>query len=358
MNKLRTLCTVVLSAGMAMMAYAGSKTEPVDYVSTLVGTASSYEISTGNTYPAIAMPWGMNFWVPQTGKNGDGWTYTYSANKIRGFKQTHQPSPWINDYGMFSLMPVTGRAIFDEEQRASWFSHKAEKALPYYYRAYLADYDVVTEIAPTERAASFRFTFPETDSAFVVVDAYHNGSYVKILPQERKIVGYTTFNHGGVPEGFRNYFVITFDKDFTYTATVDKGVISRGIAETANDHAGAIIGFKTRKGEVVNARVASSFISAEQAEVNLGEIGNRSFDDVCKAGRQRWNEVLGRVEVKDQSLDHLRTFYSCLYRSVLFPRAFWEVVDGQPMHYSPYNGKVEKGYMYTDTGFWDTFRSI
>lgn len=200
MNKLRTLCTVVLSAGMAMMAYAGSKTEPVDYVSTLVGTASSYEISTGNTYPAIAMPWGMNFWVPQTGKNGDGWTYTYSANKIRGFKQTHQPSPWINDYGMFSLMPVTGRAIFDEEQRASWFSHKAEKALPYYYRAYLADYDVVTEITPTERAASFRFTFPETDSAFVVVDAYHNGSYVKILPQERKIVGYTTFNHGGVPE--------------------------------------------------------------------------------------------------------------------------------------------------------------
>lgn len=358
MNKLRTLCTVLLSAGMAMMAHAGSKTEPVDYVSTLVGTASSYEISTGNTYPAIAMPWGMNFWVPQTGKNGDGWTYTYSANKIRGFKQTHQPSPWINDYGMFSLMPVTGRAIFDEEQRASWFSHKAEKALPYYYRAYLADYDVVTEIAPTERAASFRFTFPETDSAFVVVDAYHNGSYVKILPQERKIVGYTTFNHGGVPEGFRNYFVITFDKDFTYTATVDKGVISRGIAETANDHAGAIIGFKTRKGEVVNARVASSFISAEQAEVNLGEIGNRSFDDVCKAGRQRWNEVLGRVEVKDQSLDHLRTFYSCLYRSVLFPRAFWEVVDGQPMHYSPYNGKVEKGYMYTDTGFWDTFRSL
>ena len=228
-------------------------------------------------------------------------------------------------------MPVTGRAIFDEEQRASWFSHKAEKALPYYYRAYLADYDVVTEIAPTERAASFRFTFPETDSAFVVVDAYHNGSYVKILPQERKIVGYTTCNHGGVPEGFRNYFVITFDKDFTYTATVDKGVISRGIAETANDHAGAIIGFKTRKGEVVNARVASSFISAEQAEVNLGEIGNRSFDDVCKAGRQRWNEVLGRVEVKDQSLDHLRTFYSCLYRSVLFPRAFWEVVR-RPAH--------------------------
>lgn len=345
-------------AGISATAHAYDTTNPVDYVSTLVGTQSTYEISTGNTYPAIAMPWGMNFWTPQTGKNGDGWTYTYTATKIRGFKQTHQPSPWINDYGVFSLMPVTGHAIFDEEKRASWFSHKAEKALPYYYRAYLADYDVVTEIAPTERAASFRFTFPQTDSAFVVVDAYHKGSYVKVIPSENKIIGYSTYNCGGVPEGFRNYFVIVFDKPFTYTATVDNGAINRDINETANEHAGAIIGFKTRKGEVVNARVASSFISAAQAEVNLGETAGKSFDEVQCAGRQRWNDILGRVEISDNNLDHLRTFYSCLYRSVLFPRMLWENVNGQPMHYSPYNGKVEKGYMYTDTGFWDTFRSL
>ena len=78
---------------------------PVDYVSTLVGTQSKFELSTGNTYPATAMPWGMNFWTPQTGKMGDGWAYTYNADKIRGFKQTHQPSPWMNDYGQFSIMP-------------------------------------------------------------------------------------------------------------------------------------------------------------------------------------------------------------------------------------------------------------
>ncbi|MDD7605568.1 MAG: GH92 family glycosyl hydrolase, partial [Prevotellaceae bacterium] len=357
MNRLKTLCATLFALAVSAVATA-HVTGPVDYVSTLVGTESKYSLSTGNTYPAIALPWGMNFWVPQTGKNGDGWTYTYAADKIRGFKQTHQPSPWINDYGVFSIFPETGRPVWDENKRASWFSHKAETATPYYYRAYLADYDVVTEIAPTERAAAFRFTFPETDSAFVVVDAYHHGSYVKVIPGERKIIGYTTFNHGGVPSNFRNYFVIVFDKPFTYTATVNKDAISRGVLETANDHAGAIIGFATRRGEVVNARVASSFISAEQAEVNLREVGDRSLEQVRDAGRQRWNEVLGRIEVRDNNLDHLRTFYSCLYRSVLFPRAFYEMVDGKPMHYSPYNGSVLPGYMYTDTGFWDTFRCL
>ena len=120
-----------------------------------------FELSTGNTYPAIARPWGMNFWTPQTGKMGDGWQYVYTANKIRGFKQTHQPSPWINDYGQFSIMPVVGKPEFDEEKRASWFSHKGEVALPHYYKVYLAEHDVVTEFTPTDRAVLFRFTFPE-----------------------------------------------------------------------------------------------------------------------------------------------------------------------------------------------------
>ena len=145
------------------IAALAANAEPVDYVNPLVGTQSSFQLSTGNTYPAIAMPWGMNFWVPQTGKNGDGWQYTYNASKIRGFKQTHQPSPWINDYGQFSLMPTVGEPVWDENERASWFSHKAETATPYYYKVYLADYDVTAEVAPTERAAILRFTFPETD---------------------------------------------------------------------------------------------------------------------------------------------------------------------------------------------------
>ena len=331
----------------------------VQYVNPLMGTSSSFELSAGNTYPAIARPWGMNFWTPQTGRMGDGWQYVYTAHKIRGFKQTHQPSPWINDYGQFSLMPMTGRPEFDEDKRASWFSHKGEVAQPHYYKVYLADYDILTEFTPTERAALFRFTFPESERSYVVVDAFDRGSYIRIEPEHNRIVGYSTRNSGGVLANFKNYFVVEFDKPFTYRASVADSVLTEGRLEQQAGHAGAIIGFRTRKGEVVHARVASSFISWEQAERNLQELGRQSFDELVAKGREAWNKVLGRIEVDGGTLDQLRTFYSCLYRSLLFPRAFYECdAEGQAVHYSPYNGQVLPGYLYTDTGFWDTFRCL
>ena len=330
-----------------------------DYVNPLMGTQSTFELSTGNTYPAIARPWGMNFWTPQTGKMGDGWQYTYTANKIRGFKQTHQPSPWINDYGQFSIMPVVGRPEFDENKRASWFAHKGETAKPYYYKVYLAEHDVVTELTPTERAAMFRFTFPENEHSYVVVDAFDKASSVKIDVANRRITGYSTRNSGGVPDNFRNYFVIEFDKAFTYKAVVDNKTLIAESTETTSAHAGAIIGFATKKGETVHARVASSFISEEQALQNLKELGDDTFDTLVEKGKDAWNDVLGRVEVEGGNLDQYRTFYSCLYRSLLFPRKLYEVdASGAIVHYSPFNGKVLPGYMYTDTGFWDTFRCL
>ncbi len=358
-HNLISLALIALtSAGTAMAA------DPVDYVNTLTGTQSKYELSTGNTLPIVTMPWGMNGWTPQTGKNGDGWVYTYDSDKIIGFKQTHRPSPWINDYGQFSLMPVTGKPVFLESERASWFSHKAEKATPYSYKVYLADHDVTTEFTTTERAAAFRFTFPEAELSTVVIDAFNDGSSVTVDAANRRITGYTTKNSGGVPDNFKNYFVIEFDTPFSYSATVLDSVITATTAATATgNHAGAIIGFPTSKGQKVNARVASSFISPEQALLNLKELGDGSYDRIEAEGRARWNDVLGRIEVAPDSydfqLDRLRTFYSNLYHALLFPHAFYEIdAAGKVMHYSPYNGEVLPGYMFTDTGFWDTFRAL
>ena len=341
------LCTWILSGQ-----------EPVDYVNPLVGTDSKPSMSNGNTYPAIAMPWGMNFWTPQTGKMGDGWAYTYAADKLRGFKQTHQPSPWMNDYGQFAIMPLTGKLRFTEDDRASWYSHKSEIVKPHYYSVYLADHDITTEITPTERAAMFRFTFPENENSHVVLDALDKGSYVKIIPSERKIIGYTTKNSGGVPENFKNYFVMVFDKDFESTKTFSGEQLLEGM-EIETDHAGAIVSFKTKRGEVVIAKVASSFIGYDQAELNLKELGTDDFDTIKQNGRKAWNKELGRIKVEGGSVDQFRTFYSCLYRSLLFPRKFFEYdANGNVVHYSPYNGQVLPGYMFTDTGFWDTFRAL
>ena len=341
-------------------ASAWANTEPVDMVNPLTGTLSKFELSTGNNYPVIALPWGMNFWTPQTGKNGDGWQYTYTADKIRGFKQTHQPSPWMNDYGMFSLMPITGEVTFDEEKRASWFSHKAEIAMPYYYRVYLADYDITTEIAPTERAAMFRFTFPQEEMSYVVLDAYDRGSYVQIQPEKNRIVGYTTRNSGGVTKDFKNWFIIDFgSRSFDYTSVTDSKEIFTDRKELKDNHTGAIVGFRTGHRDVITARVASSFISLEQAERNLNELGKKSFDEIASDGRKIWNDVLGRIQVEGGSEEQMRTFYSCLWRSLHFPRRFYEIDDkGNPIHYSPYNGQILPGYLFADTGVWDTFRCL
>lgn len=337
--------TAMAATIMALPAFGDYAHDPADLVNPLVGTQSTFELSTGNTYPAIAMPWGMNFWTPQTGENGSGWQYVYTDNKIRGIKQTHQPSPWINDYGAFSLMPETGTPVLSNKERGSWFSHKSEEARPYYYKVYLADYDITAEVAPTERAAIMRFIYPQTDQAIMVIDAFDSAGNVTADPDKGRITGKACNNHGGVTDNFANYFVIDFDRPFTLAVS--------------EDSIAAIRFTPTERGEVVTARVASSFISPEQAILNLQELGDKSFDQIRNEGRDKWNRVLRRIEVDSDDKDQLRTFYSALYRSLLFPRMFYEMdAQGQPMHYSPYNGEVLPGYLYTDTGLWDTFRAL
>ncbi|TRX36579.1 glycoside hydrolase family 92 protein [Flavobacterium sp. ZT3R18] len=346
---------------LCVQVKAQTKTfDPVDYVIPLMGTQSAPNLSNGNTYPAICRPWGMNFWTPQTGKMGDGWCYTYTAEKIRGFKQTHQPSPWINDYGQFSIMPVTGKLAFVEEDRASWFSHKSEIVTPYYYSVYLADYDVTTAITATERAAHFQFTFPQNDQSSIVIDAFDKGSYIKIIPSENKVMGYTTRNSGGVAPNFKNYFVLIFDKPFASNYTWSGSVLDKAKLEMKADHAGAVVGFKTSRGEIINVKVASSFISMEQAELNLQrELGTATFEQTVSESKKEWNNVLGKVTIEGGTDEQLKTFYSCLYRTACFPQKLYEIdSNGKIIHYSPFTGKILPGYMFGGTGFWDTFRAL
>jgi len=355
---LATVAIVII--GVLVNSKSGkSEKNPADLVNPLMGTDSEYKLSNGNTYPAIALPWGMNFWTPQTRAMGNGWCYAYDDNKIMGIKQTHQPSPWINDYAAFSLMPLTGKIKIKETERASWFSHKAEVVKPYYYSVYLADYDVSAEITPTERAAIFRFTFPQSDSSFILLDGFNKGSMVKIIPSERKIIGYCRNNSGGVPANFHNYFVAIFDKDFISTRTWHGDTLTMN-NEAESAHVGAVLGFKTKRGEKINVRIASSFISQEQALLNLTrETDGKDFETVKKEGKASWNKQLNRIEVEGGTMDQQRTFYSCLYRMILFPRQFFEInAKNEIVHYSPYNGEVLPGYMFTDNGFWDTFRAL
>lgn len=364
-NGLREVLTIVLAGALivptpAALAQEASPEALVDLVNPLMGTDSSYELSYGNTYPAVAVPWGMNFWSPVTGKMGNGWGYMYDANKISGIKQTHQPSPWMNDYAAFEMMAVTGPVRIKQEERASWYSHKAEESRPYKYKVYLADHDVTAEVVPTHRAAQFRFTFPRSDDAHIVLDAYNEGSMVTVDAKNRRITGYARNNSGGVPANFHNYFVLQFDRDFTVSRTWDENMQLSAAAKSEGAHVGAVVSFKTKKGDAVGVKVASSFISPEQALRNLeSEVGKDSFAQTETKAKAEWEKELSRIRVTDPDIDNRRTFYSALYRMLLFPRPLHEITAaGKTVHYSPYDGKVHDGYLYTDNGFWDTWRAV
>lgn len=331
----------------------------VSLANSLQGTDSTGGFSHGNTFPAIALPFPMNVWAPYTQPARDSFYYQYREHKIRGIRQTHQPSPWIGDYANFSLMPVSGKLAVKEDDRASEFRHETEIARPSYYRVRLDTWKALAEVTPTERAASFRFTFEDAGDAYVVLDAFNNNSVVEILPAQNKIIGVCRNNNGGVPNNFSNYFVIVFDRPFTAHGTWTPDAVHEGGTKLAGQHVGAYLKFDTSKGKSVSCKVASSYISAEQAQRNLDrEIGNADFDAVLARADAKWNETFNRIRVEGGSEEQQRTFYSAFYRSVIFPHRFYEFDEqGKPVYFSPYDGKVHPGYLYTDTGFWDTFRA-
>lgn len=352
--------SVIFFLSLLLVHYAvqAQMKDLVRYVNTLQGTDSKYELSYGNTYATTAMPFGMHTWAAQTGKNGEGWKYQYSENTIRGFQQAHQCSPWVSDYGVYSLFPETGELIVNENDRASRFSHAKETAKPNYYQVKF-DNGINTEIAPTERGAHLRFSFPAKKSSFIVLDGYTKNSSVTIIPGERKIIGYVN-NQRFAPAGFKAYFVIVFDTPFEKFGTWEnrKNTIRANNLQDEGEGKGAYIEFK--KGATVQVKCASSYISIEQAEITLNrELGKfTKLEETKAAGAAVWNKLFNRVLVEGGTEEQKATFYSCLFRANLFSRQFFEYdKNNQPVYYSPYDDKIHEGYMYTDNGFWDTFRS-
>jgi predicted alpha-1,2-mannosidase len=345
--KTHYLVLVLWLAGISWPSHSQVR-NPVAYVNTLQGTDSHFGLSYGNTYPTVALPFGQHFWSAQTGRNGDGWKYQYAATTIRGFQQVHQCSPWVGDYAVFSLMPVAGDLRVDENARAATFSHANETALPHDYRVKF-DNGISVELSPTERAAHFRFTFPKNQAAFIVFDGYTKNSAIAIDPVKRQITGYVD-NGNFVPGNLKAYFVVQFNQAFETSGVWQK--------EKDGKTAGAYIGFK--KGAKVEAKVSSSYISPEQAQIALDrELGRfKRIEDTRAYGQKTWNDLLSRVSVEGGTEEQQRTFYSCLFRANLFSRKFYEIdKNGNPYYFSPYDGKIHEGYMFTDNGFWDTFRS-
>jgi len=350
------LMTTLVAAGLTLSCAAQS--DLVKYANTLQGTNSDFGRSRGNTYPTTALPFAMHAWSAQTGKNGDGWKYQYTAKTIRGFEQVHQCSPWTGDYAVFSLMPVTGALKVGGNERASAFSHDHETARPDYYSVSF-DNHIRAEMTPVERGCHMRFSFPKGADSWLVLDGYDKMSSVQISPDRRTITGWVN-NGRFIPKGFRNYFIMEFDQPFVAYGVWENVGNTLSADKTADEGKGVGAYVQFKKGAKVQVKIASSYISPDQAALTLDqELGSfKSFDDTRRAAWKIWNDLFNRVLVEGGTEAQRATFYSCLFRANLFSHQFFEYnKEGKPYYYSPYDGQVHDGYMYTDNGFWDTFRS-
>jgi predicted alpha-1,2-mannosidase len=339
---------------MGVCVWGAERGSLADLPDPLVGTDSKYELSRGNTYPAVFLPFAMSNWTAQTSEGG--WPYQYAKDEIRGFRSTHRPSAWMNDYGPLALMPVLGELKVLPAERAAKFRHQDEDARAWRYQVSFAN-GMKGEMTATVHGGVLRFHFPAGQNAWIVLDAQPGGSLVEIDAKAGLIRGWNAESSRGTAANFKVYFVAQFDHPLRSPGTWEGTGTRSEQARAEGKHVGAYAGFDA--GATVTVRVGTSLISLEQAERNLRrESPKADFDATAAAAKRDWDKALGQVQLGGGTEAERRTFYTALYHSLQFPRMLSEEDEtGRQVHFSPYDGKVHGGPMFADTGFWDTFRA-
>ena len=351
-DKLLTLLLLLgLSFQLPVRAIDSSEqADLLDYINILQGTDSSPQLSHGNTLPLVGMPWGMVDWSIE---NDTGSWFFHPNGRIDGFRATHQPSPWISDYGQFVLLPQTGDLRMDTQARMTDYDTNSAILRPDYEKLDLQNGQITAELTGSERCGVFRVTYHQGQSGRLIVNA---AGAAGINISGRTIRGLSRANNGGVAGDFANYFVIQLDRDLDLSNTFVGNPTAHNVS-AKGDSLAADVEFKTSPGEPVEFRVGASLISWAQAEQNLRSETDGGFEAVRARIRKTWNFNLSRLEI-EASEDQKSTFYSCLYRAQMFPHRLYKLdATGKPLHYSPYDGLTHAGVLYGDIGIWDAFRT-
>ncbi len=357
-----------------------ARKEPVDFVNPLVGTRGGFEY--GKTLPLVAVPFGMTHWTPATRESTLGvhpYKYLYNS-RINGFIGTHKPAVWMGDYGQVALMPGIGAVRCTREERGLYFAHSDECSTPYSYSVKMRPgwgKAIGAEMTATERCGYLRFTFPAGKAPYIVVEASRevlphgvagDGSaktdhvfpgYAGIDMAAGEITGYNTDRDSDTISpplpNFKGYFVIKFSRPIRKAGTWENEEIYPDRKEQTGDVAGAYAVFDGAGGEIIEAKIGTSFISLEQARENLArEIPGWDFARVKEDARSLWRKKLGAISIEGASEEQKEVFYTAMYRCLLFPRIFSEY----GRYYSAFDDRVHNGISYNDYSLWDTFRAL
>ncbi|MBO5230671.1 MAG: GH92 family glycosyl hydrolase [Clostridia bacterium] len=331
-----------------------------NYVNTKQGSKSVHRYSNGNTLPLVQLPFGMAAFAPQTVENNVRWYYHPDSRSLEGIRLTHQPSPWIADYGAMIFMPqnkLMGGA--DGEERWSGFRPEDAVLSPYYLKIRLLRSRCDFELAPTERGAAVKVTFDEDGGNYLSVLPVKGNCSYRFNEKTNTLYASTDMHMSGEAVKFKNYIVVKFpdgsvDADKTLVSSGEK---FRSGTKCRGKKAGIHIALKNKETEI---KIATSYISFEQAMLNLEtELSGKTFNQIKNEAENIWEGYLSRIKIETKDKKLFKTFYSCMYRAFLYPHKCYEYdKNGNPVHYCPHDGSIRNGVRYTDNGFWDTYRTV
>jgi len=330
------------------------------YIDTRQGSNNKHSYSNGNTLPYTAVPFGMNHFAVQTNDEGS-WFFNPLDRVFQGFRLTHQPSPWMGDFSHFLMTPIA-----DDKIRGSLFtcqsSYRPEEAVfkPNYVKVKQQRYNITSELVPTCYGATMRIKYNSRHQAGLVLNV-KNISEWHIDAVNRKLTGYVSNFSGCHDDQFRMYVAMSFNKelDLSTSGYYDEEGKFFSEASVSGEDRHFVIRFKDCETDAIQVKLATSFISGEQAMLNLERELDLSIDELKEQGAQAWNHYLSKIQVSHSNEEYLRTFYTCLYRMFLFPQKFYELdANMEPIHYDTTARAVKKGVLYTNNGFWDTYKTV
>ncbi len=334
----------------------------VDLVNVQQGTNSVPTFSAGNILPVTGVPFGMISFATET--RSDASLFFNPNDKVTtGIRLTHTPSPWVNDYGNLVMMAESGDRIYFNAARRSGFRMDKTVMTPYELSVGFMQYRSRLTVVPTERGAACCAQY-DMEGVTHRLSIVHTEKEVmmKLDPAARKLVGYTRANTGCAPENFAEYFVFEFDTDFDMEKTVMSDPRKNEFDLTKENTAEGLclsLAFAGTEPKKVGYKMAISYISIEQAQINLDRELSKSMDELRADAINVWEEHLSKLELESDCEEQMKTFYTCLYRMFLFPHVFHEFdAEGKKKHYSPADGIVRDGAMYSDNGFWDTYKTV
>ncbi|HGF7579453.1 GH92 family glycosyl hydrolase [Enterococcus faecium] len=317
----------------------------IGQIDTRHATANQPNFSNGNCQPYTGVPFGMNYFAPQTTDQNGSWWFHPDDRVFQGYRLTHQPSPWMGDFSHMLFTPINGK-LQENTLFHAQSSYRPEESIfcPTHLSICQLRYGICSTLIPSMYGGILSIDYSKNDSGLLLS---FPGRHQLFIIDPYTVEGKITHFAGSEDPDFSFYFILRFE----YPLTIDELAVSNKNSDSIPLY------FEQTKKQTI--RFGTSFISSEQAAYNLELEQNQSKETYLAHSQEQWQSYFDRIQLTHHDQQQLRTFYHNLYRVFLFPQTFYEIdPSGQKIHYDTTSRSIKPGVLYTNNGFWDTYKTV